>query len=104
GNFAPFKMHNGKSWKELSEQEKQEFPGDFEAQYGQGRVTLHGEEHLATSDRGIALLRRQMKQQIAIVEQGGDPAGVHFNEADALVRIRSGNFYSTSDTTETAPA
>lgn len=104
GNFAPFKMHNGKSWMELSEQEKQDFPGDFEAQYGQGRVTLHGEEHLATSDRGIALLRRQMKQQIAIVQQGGDPAGVHFNEADALVRIRSGNFYSTSDTTETATA
>jgi phenylpropionate dioxygenase-like ring-hydroxylating dioxygenase large terminal subunit len=104
GNFAPFKMHNGKSWTELSEQEKQDFPGDFEAQFGQGRVTLHGEEHLATSDRGIALLRRQMKQQIAIVQQGGDPAGVHFNEADALVRIRSGNFYTTSDKTETAAA
>ena len=94
GNFQPFKMHNGKSWTEATEQEKQDFPGDFEAQYGQGRITLHSEEHLATSDRGIAMLRRLMKKQIATVQGGGDPLGVHFNESDALVKIRSGNFYS----------
>jgi hypothetical protein len=94
GTFEPFRMHNGKSWTQLSEQERQDFPGDFEAQSGQGAVTLHSEEHLATSDRGIAMLRRMMKKQIAIVQEGGDPAGVHFQEDKALVRIQSGNFYT----------
>jgi phenylpropionate dioxygenase-like ring-hydroxylating dioxygenase large terminal subunit len=94
GSFAPFKMHNGKSWLELSDNEKQDFPGDFEAQGGQGRITLHSEEHLATSDRGIGMLRRMMKKQIAIVAEGGDPLGVHFDEDKALVKIRSGNFFN----------
>ncbi|HEX4983101.1 MAG TPA: hypothetical protein VFV63_15440 [Ilumatobacteraceae bacterium] len=30
----------------------QRHPGDFEAEVGQGVVTLHSEEHLAASDRG----------------------------------------------------
>jgi phenylpropionate dioxygenase-like ring-hydroxylating dioxygenase large terminal subunit len=94
GTFEPFRMHEGKSWTQLTEQEHQDLPGDFEAQSGQGAVTLHGEEHLATSDRGIAMLRRMMKKQIAIVQAGGDPAGVQFDAARATVRIRSGNFYS----------
>ena len=99
GSFEPFEMHNGKSWLQLTEREKQAFPGDFEAQGGQGPVTLHSEEHLATSDRGIGMLRRLMKKQIATVQQGGDPLGVHFDESQALVKIRSGNFY-----TEPSPA
>jgi hypothetical protein len=103
GNFEPFMMHNGKSWTQLSEQEKQDYPGDYEAQGGQGPVTLHTEEHLATSDRGIGMLRRLMKKQIAIVQEGGDPLGVHFDESQALVKIRSGNFYS-QPTTEAVPA
>ncbi|WP_372656465.1 Rieske 2Fe-2S domain-containing protein [Hydrogenophaga sp.] len=104
GRFAPFKMHNGKSWLELSEQERQDFPGDFEAQGGQGAITLHSEEHLATSDRGIGLLRRMMKKQIATVAEGGDPLGVHFHEEQALVKIRSGNFYTDPAPHETTTA
>lgn len=100
GSFAPMKIHNGKTWLQLTEQEKQDFPGDFEAQAGQGPVNLHSEEHLATSDRGIAMLRRMMKKQIAIVAEGGDPLGVHFDESQALVRIRSGNFFTASNSEE----
>jgi nitrite reductase/ring-hydroxylating ferredoxin subunit len=96
GNFAPLKMHNGKAWSELTERERRDHPGDVEAQGGQGRITLHSEEHLATSDRGIGLLRRMLRQQIALVAEGGDPAGVQFDEKNALVQIVSGNFYTTS--------
>lgn len=98
GRFKGRPMHNGKTWSQLTEQEKQDFPGDFEAQGSQGPVTLHSEEHLATSDRGIGLLRRMMKQQIKVVEEGGDPLGVSFDEASALVRIPSGNFYTQRPT------
>ena len=31
-----------------------DFPGDYEAQVGQGPITLHSDEHLGQSDRGIA--------------------------------------------------
>jgi phenylpropionate dioxygenase-like ring-hydroxylating dioxygenase large terminal subunit len=83
---------NGKSWGELSEAEHQRFPGDFEAQAGQGPISLHSEEHLVTSDRGIMMQRRLLEQQIDVVARGGDPLGVSFDAAGALVKVRSGNF------------
>jgi hypothetical protein len=70
----------GKLWEELSREEHQRFPGDFEAQTGQGAITLHSEEHLVESDRGIALLRQFLRQQVELVAQGHDPAGVAFDE------------------------
>ena len=39
---------NGKCWGEMTEEEHQRFPGDFEAQAGQGPISLHSEEHLVT--------------------------------------------------------
>ena len=86
-------MHNGKTWKQLTEEEHQDYPGDFEAQSGQGPISLHSEEHLVSSDRGVFMLRRIMTRQIEIVRQGGDPLGVVFDEAEATVKILSGNFY-----------
>ena len=56
------------------------FPGDFEAQTGQGAITLHSEEHLVESDRGIAMLRQFLRQQVELVAKGSDPAGVAFDE------------------------
>jgi hypothetical protein len=66
--------------------------GDFEAQAGQGPISLHSEEHLVTSDRGIMMQRRLLEQQMEVVTRGGDPVGVSFDPANALVNVRSGNF------------
>ena len=82
-----------KPWCDMTVEERQLMPGDYEAQVGQGPVSLHSEEHLATSDRGVAMQRRMLEQQIRKVMEGGDPQGVAFTEADALVRVPSGNFY-----------
>ncbi len=87
---------NGKSWGEMTEEEHQRTPGDYEAQAGQGPISLHSEEHLVTSDRGIMMQRRLLAQQMEIVAKGGDPLGVNFDPDKALVRIRSGNFYRTA--------
>jgi phenylpropionate dioxygenase-like ring-hydroxylating dioxygenase large terminal subunit len=84
---------NGKTWGEMSQEEHQRFPGDFEAQAGQGPISLHSEEHLVTSDRGIMMQRRLLEKQMEVVAQGGDPVGVSFDPAKALVKVRSGNFY-----------
>jgi hypothetical protein len=87
---------NGKSWGEMTEEEHQRFPGDFEAQAGQGPISLHSEEHLVTSDRGIMMQRKLLEQQMEMVARGGDPLGVNFDPAAALVRVRSGNFERAS--------
>src|SRR4030095_4231896 len=79
---------NGKPWAELSEEEHRDYPGDYEAQTGQGEITWHSEEHLATSDKGIALLRRFMEKQLAALAEGKDPAGV----GDEYVRFDAGNY------------
>jgi len=81
-----------RSWFELSDEEHQRFPGDYEAQTGQGAITLHSEERLASSDRGVSMVRRQFKQQLQIVLDGGDPAGVEFDESKAVVVIEAGNY------------
>ena len=81
---------NGKLWTELTPEEHQRFPGDWEAQVGQGPITLHSEEHLATSDRGIAMMRRFCKRQAELVARGEDPACVAYAEADALIDFESG--------------
>jgi nitrite reductase/ring-hydroxylating ferredoxin subunit len=83
---------NGKLWEELTEQEHQQFPGDYEAMVSQGVIARHSEEHLATSDRGIVMLRRFIRQQIETVQRGGDPAGVSFDPDAPPVFFDAGNY------------
>ena len=82
----------GKLWEELTEEEHQQYPGDHEAMVSQGSIAKHSEEHLATSDRGIVMLRRVLQKQLDVVAAGGDPAGVFFDENAAPVRFTAGNF------------
>jgi nitrite reductase/ring-hydroxylating ferredoxin subunit len=86
--------YGGKRWIELSEEEHQAMPGDYEAQVGQGPIALHSEEHLVPTDKGVGMVRRFLAQQIKIVEEGGDPVGVAFDPAEDLVRLEAGNFFA----------
>jgi nitrite reductase/ring-hydroxylating ferredoxin subunit len=83
---------NGKLWEDLTEEEHRQFPGDYEAQVSQGAIAWHSEEHLATSDRGIVMLRRLLQKQLDALAQGKDPAGVHFDPDTPPVRFTAGNF------------
>jgi nitrite reductase/ring-hydroxylating ferredoxin subunit len=82
----------GKLWEEMTEEEHRQFPGDNEAMIGQGNIARHSEEHLATTDRGIVMLRRFLKKQVDAVAAGEDPAGVSFDPAAPPVRFSAGNF------------
>jgi len=86
-------LMNLKPWTEMSVEERQDRPGDYEAQAGQGPISLHSEEHLVTSDRGVAMQRRMLEREIEKVMAGGDPIGVAFDEDRAMVHVPSGNFY-----------
>jgi len=93
GELAKFKSrYNGKTWAELSAEEHQKFPGDTEAQVGQGPITFHSEEHLMTTDQGVGMLRFLLQKQVDAVAAGGDPVGVAFSEADAYVKFDAGQY------------
>ena len=93
GELARFKSrYNGKTWAELTPEEHQKFPGDTEAQVGQGAITFHSEEHLMSSDQGVSMLRVLLQKQIDIVAAGGDPVGVAFNAESAYVKFDAGQY------------
>jgi nitrite reductase/ring-hydroxylating ferredoxin subunit len=72
----------------------QRFPGDWEAQGSQGRITLHSEEHLNTTDRGVRMLRRLLAEQMEIVANGGDPLNVAFEPGRETIPLECGQFFS----------
>jgi phenylpropionate dioxygenase-like ring-hydroxylating dioxygenase large terminal subunit len=83
---------NGKNWWDMSEAEHQSHPGDYEAQVGQGAITIHSEEHFAQSDRGIVIMRRMLREQLDRMAQGHDPIGVSFEQNAPPVVFEAGNF------------
>lgn len=71
----------------------QRFPGDWEAMRSQGPITLHSEEHLATSDKGVRTLRRFFRDQMAAVARGEDPVNAALSPGADVVPIRCGQFF-----------
>jgi hypothetical protein len=62
----------------------QRHPGDFEAQVSQRPIAVHGLEHLAVTDRGVAMFRNQTRRGIQAVQSGRDPVGL-CREAGAII-------------------
>lgn len=82
----------GKRWSELSDEEHQRMPGDYEAQKSQGSIGKQTEDHLTTTDQGVTMLRRMMARAAQSVAKGGDAPGIIRDGEDDLVRIRAGAF------------
>jgi len=55
------------------EEEKRRRPGDIEAIPSLGPITIHSQEHLATSDRGVVLYRGLLRKAIRALEKGERP-------------------------------
>lgn len=83
---------NGKFWWDMTEQEHQQFPRDYESQVGQGPMTVHSEEHFGQSDRGILMIRRMLGDQLEAMEAGRDPIGISFDTSAAPVEFEAGNY------------
>ena len=92
----PYRV-NGKTWSQMTLEERQDVPNDYEAQAGQGPISLHSEEHLVTSDRGIAMQRRVLEREIRKVMEGEDPLGVIRDPGRELVQVPSGNFFRAAE-------
>ena len=52
---------------------RQDSPGDWDAWCSLGPITSHASEHLGTTDRGVAMLRRKLKMEIENLAKGIEP-------------------------------
>lgn len=58
-------------------EERQRVPGDYDAQTSiHGGIARHGLEHLASTDRGVIMLRNMIRRGIRAVQHGADPTPV----------------------------
>ena len=64
--------------------ERQRFPADFDAQSSQRTVAVHALENLASTDRGVIMLRRILREGIRAVARGRDPYGTKSPEGKAI--------------------
>ncbi len=55
-------------------EERQRIPGDYDAQVSiHGGIARHGLEHLASTDRGVIMMRNMIRRGIRAVQDGLDP-------------------------------
>jgi hypothetical protein len=71
-------------------EERQRVPGDYDAMVGQRPIAVHGHEHLASSDRGVTMLRKLLRQGARAVARGEDPLK-DFRDAAQVNRTYSRN-------------
>jgi len=89
--FPPRARHAGKLWAELTEEEHRRMPGDAEAMVSQGPVTARDREHLASSDQGVILIRKLIREALEAVERGEDPKGTALRAEHQNVETTAGN-------------
>jgi nitrite reductase/ring-hydroxylating ferredoxin subunit len=55
-------------------EDRQRVPGDYDAQVSiHGGISRHGLEHLASTDRGVTMMRNMLRRSIRAVQDGVDP-------------------------------
>ena len=57
-------------------EERQRHPADYDAQSSQRPIAVHALEHLASTDRGVIMLRNIVRDGIRAVAAGRDPHGL----------------------------
>jgi len=53
--------------------ERQRHPADYDAQSSQREIAVHALEHPASTDRGVIMLRKIVRDGIRAVQAGSDP-------------------------------
>ena len=76
-------------------EKRQRVPGDYDAQVNERPIAIYGHEHLGTTDRGVVLLRKMLREGIRAARSDKDVKGVATKEngviptyaSDIIVRI-----------------
>jgi nitrite reductase/ring-hydroxylating ferredoxin subunit len=64
--------------------ERQRHPGDYDAQSSQRPIAIHALEHLASTDRGVIMFRKILREGIRVVEAGGQPQGADVKPGEVI--------------------
>jgi nitrite reductase/ring-hydroxylating ferredoxin subunit len=64
--------------------ERQRHPADFDAQSSQRRIAVHALERLGSTDRGVIMLRRLVRDGIRAVARGEAPWGTHWRDGQVI--------------------
>ena len=72
-------------------EETQRTPDDKEAQVSQRPIARHILEHLATSDRGVVMFRRLLREAIKSIENGEDPPATFRDPDNRIIQNQSRN-------------
>ncbi|MGE0829322.1 MAG: Rieske 2Fe-2S domain-containing protein [Hyphomonadaceae bacterium] len=81
-----------KLWSDMTMEEHQRDPHDYEAQVGQGRITLHSEENLVSSDTGVSMYRRMLRKAMKDVAEGRAPFNAKLDSSGEVLTLRGGNY------------
>ena len=65
-------------------EERQRVAGDYDAQTSQRPIAVHGLEHLASTDRGVTMLRNMVRRGIHSVQNGEDPKGIFLDQGTPI--------------------
>jgi hypothetical protein len=74
----------GQTATERSHEEAQRYPGDYEAQVSQGAIAIHERENLASSDAGVARLRRLLRKRVTELQAGDEPSPQALEEGEIV--------------------
>ena len=70
---------------EPSYEDRQKAPGDWDAWVSQGATAIHARENLGTTDRGITMYRKLLRQGMAAVKAGKMPKNLHMKDPGTLL-------------------
>lgn len=65
-------------------EERQRRPDDYEAQTGQRPIAVHALEHLGSTDKGVIMFRRMVRNGIHAVQNGEEPTGIGRKEGEVI--------------------
>lgn len=81
-----------KRWSDMTVEEHQRDPHDYEAQVSQGTITLHSEENLVSSDMGVSMYRRMLRKAMKDVGEGRAPFNAGLESSGPVMEIKGGNY------------
>jgi hypothetical protein len=65
-------------------EERQRRPGDYDAQSSQRTIAVHDLEHLASTDRGVIMFRKIVREGIRAVQAGETPRGLGLKSGEIV--------------------
>jgi hypothetical protein len=66
-------------------EDRQRVPGDYDAQVSiHGGLARHGLEHLASTDRGVTMMRNMIRRGIRAVQDGAEPVHPGLRDGEAI--------------------